>query len=171
MKAMPQTNTLGHFSALLLLLCLLVTSLASNAGLLDENIITPEIQSITLNHVADDLSHAEFSVAVFNPNPFKIPVRSLSGTLTINENKVADIDANSKHSLAANSEQTFTVPVDINTKNVMPIAQQILLSGKAQYSLKGYAMTPVGELPFEQQGELNQDTILLLFNQLMTSAK
>lgn len=147
---------------------LMLISLVSQAGVLDQNIIMPEIQAIKLKQFSPELNSAIFEVEVYNPNSFKLPVKELSGDILLSHNKVAELSANSKKSLAAQSTQLFTVPVSVNVDNLLLSIDTVLKSGIAHYQFQGYMMTPVGELPIEQHGELSNEQILILLQALLT---
>ncbi|MDF1589347.1 MAG: LEA type 2 family protein [Gammaproteobacteria bacterium] len=146
---------------------LLVSSFIGQAGVLDHTIITPEIHGITLKQVSSKLDNAVFEVDVYNPNPFKLPVRTLSGDIFLQNTRVAQLSASSNKSLAAKSTQGFTVPVSVNIDNLFGVIQQIIMSGTAEYRFQGYMMTPIGELPIEQQGTLSDEQVLLLLQTIM----
>lgn len=146
----------------------MLISFASHAGILDQDIIMPEIQTVTLKQFSAELNSAVFDVEVYNPNTFKLPVKELSGDILLSQHKVAELSANSKKSLAAQSTQLFTVPVSINVANLLLSIDTVLKSGVAHYQFKGYMMTPVGELPIEQHGELSNEQILVLLQALLT---
>jgi LEA14-like dessication related protein len=144
---------------------LLLVSVISNgyADVFDsENMQYPQIQNIQLISYSAEQKTAVFEVKVYNPNDFKLPVRELSGDIYLNEQHVSSLEAKSKKSLAALSSQLFTVPVTVNTNSVMSSAQEIMLSRVAKYRFKGYMMTPVGELPISESGQLTTDQILTL---------
>ena len=64
------------------------------------------------------------------------------------------MEANSNKSLAPLSSQTFTLPIMVNRDAVMASANDIVITGIAEYRFKGYIMTPVGELPITESGRL-----------------
>ncbi|MBE0439202.1 MAG: LEA type 2 family protein [Gammaproteobacteria bacterium] len=147
---------------------LMLIGLVSQAGVLDQAIMMPEIQTIKLKQFSAELNSAIFEVEVYNPNSFKLPVKQLSGDILLSHNKVAQLNASSKKSLAAQSTQLFTVPVSVNLDNLLLSMDSVLKSGVAHYQFQGYMMTPVGDLPIEQHGELSNDQILVLLHALLT---
>lgn len=152
----------------LFVVVLLLMNVVSHAGILDQDIIMPEIQTITLKQFSPELNSAIFEVEVYNPNTFKLPVKELSGDILLSHNKVAKLSANSKKSLAAQSTQLFTVPVNVDLDNLLIAIDTVLKSGVAHYQFQGYMMTPVGELPIEQHGELTNEQILILLQAILT---
>jgi len=146
---------------------LLLVSSISQAALLDQAIITPEIHAVMLKQFSAETNSATFEVEVYNPNTFKLPIRELAGDILLANNKVAALSANSPKSLAAQSSQVFTVPIKVNVDNLMLALNQILISGDASYRFSGYMMTPIGELPIEQQGALSNEQIMALFQTLL----
>jgi LEA14-like dessication related protein len=146
----------------LYLLVLLSMVSYAYAGVFDtESIQYPQIQNIKLISFSADKETAVFEVEVYNPNDFKLPVRELSGDIYLNDQHVSNLEANSKKSLAPLSTQTFTVPIVVNSDAVMTSANDIMLTGIAEYRFKGYMMTPVGELPIAESGRLTADQILI----------
>jgi LEA14-like dessication related protein len=131
------------------------------AGVFDaESMQRPQIQDIKLISFSAEKEMAVFEIMVYNPNDFKVPVRELSGDLYLNEQHVSNMEANSKKSLAPLSTQTFTVPIVVNRDAVMASANEIIITGIAQYRFKGYMMTPVGELPITESGRLTTAQVL-----------
>jgi len=120
----------------------------------------PQIQNIQLNSFSAEQETAIFEVQVYNPNDFKLPIRELSGDIYLNEQHVSNLEANSKKDLAPLSTQTFIVPVIVKTDAVMTSAEDILLTGVANYRFKGYMMTPIGELPILESGQLTAEQVL-----------
>jgi LEA14-like dessication related protein len=137
---------------------------SSNADILEDSVLTPEIRSIKLNSFSAEENHAVFDVEVYNPNAFKLPVRELYGDIHLNQYNIADIEASSKQSLGAHATQMFTVPVEVNPDALMNAAAAVMIQGLAKYSFKGYVMTPVGEMPITQAGELNTEQVIELLH-------
>lgn len=148
------------------LLAILLVSMSfitcSNADILKDSILIPEIRNITLNSFSADENRAVFDVEVYNPNPFKLPVRELYGNINLNQYNVADIEATSNNSLKAHGTQMFTVPVKVDPDALMNAAAGVMMQGRAKYIFKGYMMTPVGEIPVTQEGELTAEQIIVL---------
>lgn len=147
---------------------MLVCSFVVQAGVFDQDIITPEIKRISLKQVSQALDSAVFEVDVYNPNSFKLPVRELSGDIYLQNQQVAKLSATSKKSLAAMTTQRFTVPVSVNIDNLSNTVQQIVMSGQADYRFQGYMMTPVGDLPLEEKGSLTEQQIMMLIQTILT---
>ncbi|HHA19635.1 MAG: hypothetical protein DRQ39_04980 [Gammaproteobacteria bacterium] len=150
------------------LLAILLVSVSfiaySYADILNDSILTPEIRNITLNSFSAEDNRAVFDVEVYNPNAFKLPVRKLHGRIHLNQYNVADIEATSNNSLAAQATQMFTVPVEIDPDALMNAATGVMIQGQAKYSFKGYMMTPIGEMPITEEGELTTEQILALLS-------
>ena len=136
----------------------------SNADILEDSVLTPEIRTITLNSFSAEENRAVFDVEVYNPNAFKLPVRELYGDIHLNQYDVADVEASSKKSLAAHSTQIYTVPINVDLDSLMNAAAGVMIQGSAKYSFKGYMMTPVGEMPILEEGELTAEQILAFLN-------
>jgi LEA14-like dessication related protein len=145
---------------------------SASAGVFDaESMQYPQIQNIKLISFSAEKETAVFEVQVYNPNDFKVPVRELSGDIYLNEQHVSNLEANSKKSLAPLSTQTFTVPIVVNSDAVMTSANDIMLTGVAEYRFKGYMMTPVGELPITESGQLTTDQILAFLQATLLADK
>ena len=129
----------------------------------------PQVQMIKLISFSVEQESAVFEVNVYNPNEYKLPVRALSGNIFLNERLVSSLEANSKKSLAPLSTQTFTVPVKVDVDATLQSANDIMLSGIADYEFNGYMMTPVGELPINESGRLTADQILTLLQAVIFS--
>jgi hypothetical protein len=154
----------------LILVLTLLLPINSSAAMFDaENTKLPQIKRIELISFSPENQSAVFDVDVYNPNDFKLPVRELTGEVHLNEQHVASLQATSKSSLAALSTQTFKVPISVKPDAMLLSAQQILLSGRAEYLFKGYMMTPVGELPIQHQGQLDSQQIVFLLNTILFS--
>ena len=139
----------------------------SNADILEDSVLTPEIRTITLNSFSAEENSAVFDVEVYNPNAFKLPVRELYGDIHLNQYDVADVEASSKKSLAAHSTQIYTVPINVDLDSLMNAAAGVMIQGSAKYSFKGYMMTPVGEMPISEEGELSAEQILAFLNAML----
>jgi len=122
----------------------------------------PEIRDIKLISFSPEHKTATFEVLVYNPNTYKVPVKELTGNIYLNKQHVSTLDANSKKSLAPLATQVFTVPINVNTEALMTAANDVMLTGIADYRFKGYMMTPVGELPITESGQLTAEQILTL---------
>lgn len=120
----------------------------------------PEIRDIKLVSFSAEQETAIFDVSVYNPNTYKLPVRELSGEIYLNKQHVSTLDATSKKSLAPLATQVFTVPIKVNSDALMTAANDVMLTGTAAYRFKGYMMTPVGELPISESGQLTAEQIL-----------
>ena len=150
------------------LLAILLVSISfitvSNADILSDSILTPEIRNITLHSFSAKENRAVFDIEVYNPNAFKLPVRELYGDIHINEYNVADVEATSKKSLGAYATQMFTVPIEVDPTELMNAVVGIMMQRQAKYSFNGYMMTPVGEMPITQEGELSSEQINAFLN-------
>jgi LEA14-like dessication related protein len=122
----------------------------------------PQIQQVTLESISVETHSAVFTVVVFNPNSIKIPVRSVDGQLKLNAVTVAMFEAKSKTSLAAKSATTFRVPVQLKQSELTSAIQTTFLTGKANYEITAYMMTPIGEVPIQETGDITQEQLLML---------
>ncbi len=153
---------------LIIAFTLLLLPLNSIAVMFDaENTKPPQIKRVELISFSAENHSAVFDVDVYNPNDFKLPVRELTGETHLNKQHVASLQATSKSSLAAFSTQTFKVPISVKPDAMLLSAQQIFISGQAEYLFKGYMMTPVGELPIRYQGQLDSQQIVFLLNTIL----
>lgn len=134
----------------------------SYADIFSEAIQMPEVKNIQLKSFSPEENSAVFVVDVYNPNAFKLPVREIYGDMHLNDHHVADVEANSKRSLAAHATETFTVPIEAMPNGLVNAATSILTIGVAKYSFKGNMMTPVGEIPLLEEGELTTEQIMAL---------
>jgi LEA14-like dessication related protein len=142
----------------------------NNAHAFDiESMQTPEIRQISLISFSAEKHTAVFDVDVYNPNEQKIPVRELTGKIYINQRLISTIEANSKKSLAAHSTQTFRVPIDVDVDTAQQAANNVMITGDAFYAFKGYMMTPIGELPINETGQLTAEQILTFIRTLLFS--
>ena len=128
---------------------------------------TPQIQLIKLISFSAEKQQAVFEVEVYNPNDFKIPVRELTGEIFLNKQRVSTLEANSKKSLAALSTQTFIVPITVDTNATVESANNIILTGIAEYEFNGYMMTPVGEIPVNKSGQLSAEQLLVFLQMIL----
>ncbi len=126
------------------------------------SMLQPEIHGIKLVSFTPEQATAVFDVLVYNPNTYKLPVRELTGDVYLNKHHVSALEANSKKSLAPLSSQVFTVPVNVKTDALMTAANDVVLTGIAEYKFKGYMMTPVGEQLLTESGQLTADQIITL---------
>ena len=128
---------------------------------------TPKIQLIKLISFSAEKQQAVFEVDVYNPNDFKIPVRELSGEIFLNKERVSTLKANSKKSLAALSSRIFTVPITVDTDATIESANNIMLTGIAEYEFSGYMMTPDGEIPINKSGQLSAEQSLVFLQAIL----
>ncbi|MFT7414275.1 MAG: LEA14-like dessication related protein [Methylophagaceae bacterium] len=139
----------------------------SNADVLPENVLPPEVVNIQLKSFTAEENRAVLEVSLYNPNDFKLPVREAYGDIYLNNNAIATIEALGKKSLGAHETQLFTVPVIVRPDQLVKASTNVILSGAANYRFKGYMMSPVGEIPIEHQGQLTAEQILSFFQSVM----
>ncbi len=143
----------------------------SQAELLTDKILPPDVINIKLTSFDTEKNRAVFDVSLYNPNNFKLPVREAYGDIYLNESTIASIEALSKQSLAAHDTQVFTVPVIIKPDQLSEASNSVMLTGAAHYRFKGQMMTPVGELPVEYEDYMTKQQILHFFQAILNIRK
>tara|TARA_R110002050_G_scaffold1244_4_gene8697 strand:- start:130151 stop:130639 length:489 start_codon:yes stop_codon:yes gene_type:complete len=140
----------------------------SNADLLPDSVLPPEIVDIKLKSFKAEDSRAVLDVTLHNPNDFKLPIREAYGDIYLNDSAIANIEALGKKSLGPRETQVFTVPVTVKPDELVNASTNVMMSGVANYRFKGYMMSPVGEMPVEHQGQLTREQMLSFFQAVMT---
>lgn len=134
----------------------------SNAEVLPDSVLPPEVVNIELKSFTAEENRAIFDISLYNPNDFKIPVREVYGDIYLNEKTIANIEALSKKSLGAYDTQIFTVPVLVKPDELLNASTNVMMTGLANYRFKGYMMSPVGEIPVEHEGQLTKEQLISL---------
>ena len=140
----------------------------SHAEVFPESALPPEVVNIELTSFDAKANKANFEVKLYNPNAFKLPVREVYGDIQLNELANANIEANGKKSLGPHDTQVFSVPIIVKPDALLKASNDVMINGSAHYKFKGYMMTPVGELPIEDEGELTQAQILSFFQAVLS---
>lgn len=131
-----------------------------NSGLIKQDIVQqlvkiPEVKGISLNEFSPQEQSVSFDLDLYNPNLFPLPVSGLKGDFQLNGVSVGALAAESSASLAAQSTQTVTLPIKLNTNALSAAVKKGLTSGKTAYSFNGGVNTSVGEVPLSKSGELS----------------
>lgn len=147
----------------ILLFSLLMTG--CNSSLIPQNLASkliqaPEVRGVQLKSFSIEQQSVVFDVAIFNPNIFPLPISGLRGDLKLNEVAVGSMAATSTKSLAANTTQVVTLPLQLSTAAFMNAAKTALSTRKASYSFNGGIETSVGTLPFTKKGDLSLTEIV-----------
>jgi LEA14-like dessication related protein len=145
-----------HFVILLLSLSLF----GCNSAYINDLVATPEIKNIQLSHFSVQEKKAVFTVSLYNPNPFPLPISAIAGDIALNNLTIGSLEAKSNQNLAALGTQDVTLPLSLNPDALLNAAQSVLLQGKASYTFNGDVQTSLGRVPFTKEGELSAQDIM-----------
>lgn len=140
----------------------------SNAAVIPENVVAPEVVNIKLKSYTAEDNRATLDVSLYNPNDFKLPVKEMYGDIYLNDAVIAKMEALGEKSLGPRETQIFTVPVTVKPNELTNASSKVMLTGVANYRFKGYMMSPVGEIPVEHQGQLTREQIMAFFQAVLT---
>ena len=84
----------------------------------------------------------------------------MSGDISLNEQHIGSVEAQSEQHLTAYGTQTVTLPVSLNPNALLTAAKSVLLQGKANYNFNGNVGTSLGQVPFTKNGELSARDIV-----------
>jgi LEA14-like dessication related protein len=144
----------------LFILLLSFSLFGCNADMVKEFIATPEVKNIQLADFSVENKQAVFELSLYNPNPFPLPLSGMSGDISLNEQHIGSLEAQSEQSLAAYGTQTVTLPVSLDPNALLTAAKSVLFKGKANYNFNGNVGTSLGQVPFTKEGELSAKDIL-----------
>ncbi|MFK8068161.1 MAG: LEA type 2 family protein [Gammaproteobacteria bacterium] len=145
------------------LLAIILVSLSlmgCNSEMIQQFVEAPQVKNIQLKSFSAQDKSVVFEVDLFNPNPFTLPLSGLSGEMSLNEFAIGSLDASSDQSLAANTTQTVTVPVQLDQNALLEAAKSVFTKRQANYNFNGGVKTSVGKIPFSKSGELSVQEIL-----------
>lgn len=147
-----------------LVLLLSISLLGCGTGLVKAFVDSPEVKGIELASFSAKEKQAVFKIALYNPNAFSLPISGMTGDIVLNQMIIGSIDAETDQSLAAHSTQLVTLPIMLNTDDLIKAAKSVLNQRKAEYTFNGGVMTSVGQIPFSKKGSLSiQDLISAFF--------
>jgi len=131
-----------------------------NSAYINDLVATPEIKNIQLSHFSVQERKAVFTVSLYNPNPFPLPISAIAGDIALNNLTIGSLEAKSDQNLAAFDTQDVTLPLSLNPDALLNAAQSVLLQGKASYTFNGDVQTSLGRVPFTKQGELSAKEVM-----------
>ena len=131
-----------------------------NSAYINNLVATPEIKNIQLSHFSVQERKAVFTVSVYNPNPFPLPISAIAGDIALNNLTIGSLEAESDQNQTAFDTQDVTLPLSLNPDALINAAQSVLLQGKASYTFNGDVQTSLGRVPFTKQGELSAKEVM-----------
>ena len=131
-----------------------------NSAYTNDLVATPEIKNIQLSHFSVQERKAVFTVSVYNPNPFPLPISAIAGDIALNNLTIGSLEAKSDQNQTAFDTQDVTLPLSLNPDALLNAAQSVLLQGKASYTFNGDVQTSLGRAPFTKQGELSAKEVM-----------
>ena len=142
------------------ILFLSISLVGCSSDLINKLVEAPEIKGIQLKSFSMKDKSVIFDIDLYNPNPFPLPISSLSGDFKLNQLAIGSIAAETDKSLAAHATQTVTLPIAFDTDALIDAAQSVFTNREAKYNFSGGIGTSVGQLPFSKQGELSVTDII-----------
>lgn len=138
----------------------LMASLAGCAAL-TQQVQEPEVRLDRVELTRFGLTRQEFelTLAVFNPNPFALPLRALHYDIELAGIPFADGTTTDGLEIGADTTSEIRIGVDTNLMAVVPALFDVFRRGERQvaYSLTGeveYGRFLRGSRPFERTGEV-----------------
>ncbi len=144
----------------LVIILLSMGLLGCSSELIQQFVERPQVKNIQLKSFSVQNEKVVFEVDLFNPNPFTLPLSGLSGNMILNELVIGSLEVSSDKSLAANTTQTITVPVQLDQNALIEAAKSVFTKRQANYNFSGGLKTSVGKIPFSKSGELSVQEII-----------
>ena len=144
----------------LFILLLSLGLFSCDADMVKEFVAAPEVKNIELADFSVEKKQAVFKLSLYNPNPFPLPLSGMSGDISLNEQHIGSVEAQSEQHLTAYGTQTVTLPVSLNPNALLTAAKSVLLQGRANYNFNGNVGTSLGQVPFTKNGELSARDIV-----------
>ena len=137
-----------------------VTFLLASCASLDDFVSSPEVNLRDVRVLSLDLSSQTFllSFDVFNPNPFPLPVTTLSYAVLLDGQRFASGETASSFTVPAGSDGEFSISVALNLLQTAPDLLFIVRKGVRRdipYALEGQLGVDIpysGPLRFETDG-------------------
>lgn len=120
----------------------------------------PQVRSIQLSSFSAADKQAVFEVGLYNPNTFQLPLSGLSGQISLNQVPIGSVEAKSDSSLPAQAVQLVAIPISFDPNAFIEAAKSVVLQRKASYQFNGEASTPIGSIPFTNEGKLSVQDIM-----------
>lgn len=139
-----------------------------NGSLVKQDIVkqlikAPEVRDISLNSFSAQDQRVSFDIDLYNPNLFSLPVSGVSGDFQLNSMPVGSVAAQFEEHLAAQSSQTVTLPIKLNTDALGAAIRKALMTGRAAYTFNGGVSSSVAEVPVSKTGELSIADLTKMF--------
>ena len=141
-------------------LVMVIGLLGCSADMIKSLVDMPQVRGVQLKSFSAADKRAVFEVALFNPNPFPLPISGLSGAISLNQLAIGSIDAQSDTSLAANAVQAVMIPISLDPNAFVEAAKSVFMQRKASYQFNGGVNTSLGKVPFSTSGDLSVQDIL-----------
>ncbi|RVU86258.1 hypothetical protein EOL70_02065 [Leucothrix sargassi] len=145
-------------SKLIIVLSLFTITACSSSGGGIKGIAEPpqvsvkDVQFERLNWQGGD---ANFTINIFNPNSYPLPLTGFDYALRINNIEVANGQREQSLRIPAKQTQQVQVPLKVSFVNIARMLPGLFGQGTMQYQLAGSAHLPWLKIPFSRSGSTN----------------
>jgi len=151
---------IGKFRIYILLSAVFLLSACAGTGTV---IASPKVDLIGVELTAADFRRQTFLLRfdVSNPNPFPLPVKTVSYRVTFDDQKFADGETQGSFTVPARGDDSFAISVDLDLLGSATQLTSLVRGGfreNVSYELKGSLAVDipfVNPIPFSSSGVIN----------------